>query len=195
MNAIATRSRALARRLAAELGANKRVTALLPLVPAVLLVYLALLTGDAIESARAEHAGLSRRAVRLESLARSGDWGERVAKERARLAAWEEELWRAASPELAAADLQTAVQRISAEHLEWSRLKLSPFEPVPAIGGWRVKAELNGKMSEGGALALLQELAEHAPRIRVEAFNASQQRGQTVSAQLSILVAPGEPVP
>lgn len=195
MNELATRLPALARNLLDELRANKRVGALLLLLPGVLLVHLALLAGDAADGARADHAALARRSARLESLAQSGDWGQRLGEERERLALWERGLWRAASPELAAADLQTAVQRISGTHLAWSRLKLSPVEPLPAIGGWRIKAELNGKLNEGGALPLLQELAEHEPRIRIDTLSAAQQRGQTVNVQLSVVVVPGDAEP
>jgi hypothetical protein len=195
VSAIATRLLAAARNLRAELGANRRLAALLLLVPGVLLIHLALLTDAAIATARADHAALERRSQRLEALARSGDWARRVGEERGRLALWEQEIWRAASPELAAADLQTAVQRMSSGHLAWSRLKLSPPEPLDAIGGWRIKAELNGKLNEGGALALLQELAEHAPHIRIDGLVVAPQRGQTVNVQLSVLVAPGEQAP
>lgn len=195
MNSPLQQLRTLARQFGAELEANRRLATLLLLVPGVLLVYLALLAGDAVQAARADNAALARRTARLEALASAGDWGERVAAERLRLAQWEQQLWRAASPELAAADLQTAVQRLSAEHLTWNRLKLAAVEPVAAVGGWRIKAELNGKLKDGGVLVLLQALAEHEPRIRIDRLNVAQQRGQTLSLQLSVLVAPGESKP
>lgn len=194
MSAVATRLNAWSSALRAELAANRRLAALLLLVPGVLLAWLALLAGDAAGAARAEHAALARQSARLEALAGSGDdWSRRAAAERARLGGWERQLWRADSVELAAADLQTAVQRLSTRHLGWNRLKLAEPEPLPAIGGWRIRAELNGRLQGEGLLALLQDIAAHEPRIRIDELATQPLRGQTVSLRLSVLVtAPGE---
>lgn len=194
MSAAGARLGAWASSLRAELATNRRLAALLLLVPGVLLVWLALLAGDAAGAARAEHAALARQSARLTALADSrADWRRRAEAESVRLAEWESQLWRADSVELAAADLQTAVQRLSARHLGWNRLKLAAPEPLPAIGGWRIRAELNGRLEGNGVLALLQDIAGHAPHIRVDELTAQPLRGQTVSLRLSVLVAaPGE---
>ncbi len=194
MNTAGTRFGAWSRTLRTELATNRRLASLLLLVPCVSLAWLALLAGDAAGDARAEHAALARQSARLAALAGSGeDWRRRAGTERAWLADLERQLWRADSVELAAADLQTAVQRLSARHLGWNRLKLAEPEPLPAIGGWRIRAELNGRLEGNGVLALLQDIAGHAPHIRVDELTAQPLRGQTVSLRLSVLVAaPGE---
>jgi hypothetical protein len=59
-----------------------------------------------------------------------------------------------------------------------------------AVGGWRVRAEINGRLRDEGVLPMLQELAEHSPRIVVEQLLVSAQRGQTITMQVSVLVLP-----
>lgn len=177
-------------RLLAEARANPRLGALLLAVPLLVVCWLALMTRDAIEAVHEERAPLERRAARLAALAGTGGWEASIARGEEELAGWEAQAWRAASADLAAADLQTALRGIIAKHLAWNRLKLAPAEELRALGGWRISAEINGKLREEGVLPLLQELGEHAPRIRLEQLQVSSQRGQTVSLQLSVLVLP-----
>jgi len=195
MSSMRQRSRELAQQLASEIRANTRLAALLLLVPAVVLVHLTLLTRDSSAQARSEHAALMRRAERLEALAQGGDWEQHHARERELLATWEEQLWRSSSPELVAADLQTVLQRIAAEHLSWNRLKLSPPERIEAFDGWSIRAELNGKLKQGEVLGMLQALAQHSPRIRIDQIDVSQQRGQTVNLRLGVFVTPEQELP
>lgn len=181
-------------RLQADAGANPRLGALLLAVPLVLVCWLALMTRDAIDAAREERAPLLRRAARLETLAGSGEWDTQIREGEAQLSQWESQAWRAASADLAAADLQTALRGIISRHLAWNRLKLAPAEEMRALGGWRLSAEINGKLREEGVLPLLQELAEHRPRIQLMQLQVSSQRGQTVSLQISVVVLPeGQP--
>lgn len=185
----------LAARVAAwreQLLANPRLAALLMLLPFVLLLHLALLTRDAAEEAREEGVPLQKRAARLEALAASGDWTAAIREAEASAERWRADTWRAESAELVAADLQTVLRAIGARHLAWNRMKLSPAERLGAIGGWRVRAELTGKLGEGGVLPLLQEIAEHRPRILVDQLQVSSLRGQTVTLQLSVLALPEE---
>jgi len=177
-------------RLREETLANPRLAALLMLVPLVLLIHATLLLRDAIGDTRADRGPLERRAARLESLAASGGWAEAIAREQATLAGWQSQAWRASSAELAAADLQTTLRSIIARHLAWNRMKLSPAEELKAVGGWRVRAEINGRLRDEGVLPMLQEIAEHSPRIIVEQLLVSAQRGQTITMQVSVLVLP-----
>ena len=85
---------------------------------------------------------------------------------------------------------QTTLRSIIARHLAWNRMKLSPAEELKAVGGWRVRAEINGRLRDEGVLPMLQELAEHSPRIVVEQLLVSAQRGQTITLQVSVLVLP-----
>lgn len=173
-----------------RLGANPRLAALLMLLPFVLLLHLTLLTRDATAEAREEAVPLQKRAARLEALAASGDWAAAIREAEAKALQWRADTWRAESAELVAADLQTVLRATSARHLAWNRMKLSPAERLPPIGGWRVRAELTGKLGEGGVLPLLQEIAEHRPRILVDQLQVSSLRGQTVTLQLSVLAIP-----
>ena len=173
-----------------RLLANPRLAALLMLVPFVLLLHLTLVTRDATAEAREEGVPLQKRAARLEALASSGDWGAAIREAEASAGRWRADAWRAESAELVAADLQTVLRATGARHLAWNRMKLSPAERLPAIGGWRVRAELTGKLGEGGVLPLLQEIAEHRPRILVDQLQVSSLRGQTVTLQLSVLAIP-----
>ena len=177
-------------RLADEARANPRLGALLIAVPVLLVCWLALMTRDSIDAAREERAPLARRAARLEALASGTEWDARIKAETERLVQWETQVWRAGSADLAAADLQNVLREIIARHLAWNRLKLAPAEEVPALGGWRISAEINGKLREEGVLPMLQDIAQHNPRIRIEQLQVSSQRGQTVSLQLSVLVLP-----
>lgn len=177
-------------RLREEMLANPRLAALLMLVPLVLLIHATLLLRDAIGDTRADRGPLERRAARLESLAASGGWAEAIAREQATLAGWQAQAWRAGSAELAAADLQTTLRSIIARHLAWNRMKLSPAEELKAVGGWRLRAEINGRLRDEGVLPMLQEIAEHSPRIIVEQLLVSAQRGQTITMQVSVLVLP-----
>lgn len=191
MNALAAQIDRLAREWRAELAANPRLAVLLMLVPGIIVLYLALVVRDAVDAAAAESTPLERRAARLDSLAGSGDWGARIAAEQAAAAHWQQELWHAGSAELAAADLQTVLQKLTTEHLSWSRLKLAPTEDVDGLGGWRVRVEVNGKLKdEVGVLPLVQALAEHRPRILIDQFNLSSQRGRVLTLHLSVLVTP-----
>lgn len=191
MNAIAAQFDRLAREWRAELAANPRLAMLLMLVPGIIVLYLALVVRDAVDVAAADSAPLERRAARLDSLAGSGDWSARIAAEEAAAARWEQELWQADSAELAAADLQTVLQKLTTEHLSWSRLKLAPTENVDELGGWRVRVEVNGKLKdEVSVLPLMQALAEHRPRILIDQFNLSSQRGRVLTLHLSVLVTP-----
>jgi hypothetical protein len=183
-----------AARLLADARANPRLGAMLLLVPLLLVCWLALVTRDAIEAAHDERAPLERRAARLAALAGGGEWEREIATGEAELGLWESQAWRASSADLAAADLQTALRGIIVKHLAWNRLKLAQAEELRTLGGWRINAEINGKLRESGVMPLLQELAEHTPRIRLEQLQVSSQRGQTVSLQLSVLVL-REPAP
>jgi hypothetical protein len=176
------------RQLRGEFAANQRLATLMLVVPAILIAYLALLTGDLIDEAVADRAPLQRRAARLDALAGSGDWQARIEAGQSQLRQWQAQAWRARSAELAAADLQTVLRGITAQHLAWNRLKLSPAEQLPVIGGWRIKAEINGKLKEDGVLGMVQAIAEHQPRILIDQLSVSRQRGQTVSMQLSVVV-------
>lgn len=173
-----------------QLLANPRLAALLMLLPLVLLLHITLLTRDATAEAREEAVPLQKRAVRLEALAASGDWAAAIREAEAKALRWRADTWRAESAELVAADLQTVLRATGARHLAWNRMKLSPAERLAAIGGWRVRAELTGKLGEGGVLPLLQEIAEHRPRILVDQLQVSSLRGQTVTLQLSVLAIP-----
>lgn len=177
-------------RLRDETLANPRLAALLMLVPLVLVIHVGLLTRDALEDARTDRSPLARRAARLEALAASGGWTEAIGREEATLARWQSQAWRASSADLAAADLQTTLRAVIAKHLAWNRMKLAPAVELKAVGGWRVSAEVNGRLREEGALPMLQELAEHSPRIIVEQLLVSAQRGQTITMQLSVVVLP-----
>lgn len=189
MNAIVAQFERLAGEWRAEVAANPRLALLLMMVPGIVVLYLALVVRDAVDAAVTDSAPLERRAARLDSLAGSGDWGARIAAEQAAAARWEQELWRAGSAELAAADLQTVLQKLTTEHLSWSRLKLAPTEDIDELGGWRVRVEVNGKLKdEVGVLPLMQALAEHRPRILIDQFNLSSQRGRVLTLHLSVLV-------
>lgn len=177
-------------RLRDETLANPRLGAMLLLVPLVLVIHATLLVRDAIEETRADRGPLERRAARLEALASTSGWPAAIEREQAALAVWQSQAWRAGSADLAAADLQTTLRNIIARHLAWNRMKLSPAEELKAVGGWRVRAEINGRLRDEGVLPMLQELAEHSPRIVVEQFLVSAQRGQTVTMQVSVLVLP-----
>ena len=177
-------------RLRDETLATPRLAAMLMLVPLVLVIHVTLLLRDAIGETRADRGPLERRAARLEALAASGGWTEAIAREQESLAAWQAQAWRAGSAELAAADLQTTLRSIIARHLAWNRMKLAPAEELKAVGGWRVRAEINGRLRDEGVLPMLQELAEHSPRIVVEQLLVSAQRGQTITMQVSVLVLP-----
>jgi hypothetical protein len=181
--------------LKAEFTANPRLATLVLIVPAILIAYLALLTGDQVSAAAADRVPLERRATRLDALAGSGDWQARVEDGRRQLEQWEAQAWHARSAELAAADLQTALRSITAEHLAWNRMKFSPAEPIPGIDGWRIKAEINGKLKEGGVMGMVQAIAEHQPRILIEQMSVSLQRGQTLRLQLSVVVIREEQAP
>ena len=173
-----------------ELAGNRRLAVLAALVPTIIVVYMALVARDAIGTVMDDRSPLMLRAERLAALAQSGDWDSRIQAESARLALFERQIWRADSAQLAAADLQTVLQRSATARLAWSRLKLAPAEDMPAVGGWRVKAELSGKFKDDDALGLLQDLAEHRPRILIDRLELSRQRGQTVVMHLSVLVVP-----
>ncbi len=177
-------------RLRDETLANPRLAAMLMLVPLVLVIHVTLLLRDAIDETRADRSPLERRAARLEALAASGGWSEAIAREQTALAKWQAQAWRAGSAELAAADLQTTLRSIIARHLAWNRMKLSPAEELKSMGGWRVRAEINGRLRDEGVLPMLQEIAEHSPRIVVEQLLVSAQRGQTITMQVSVLVLP-----
>ena len=195
MSTLATRLIDAGRQLQSEFAANRRLATLLLMVPTILIAYLALLVGDRVAQATADRAPLERRAARLDALAGSGDWQSRIDAGRRQLEHWEAQTWRARSAELAAADLQTALRRITAEHLAWNRLKLSPAEPVPEIDGWRIKAEINGKLKEDGVMGMVQAIAEHQPRILIEQLSVSLQRGQTLRLQLAVVVIREEQAP
>ena len=177
-------------RLLAEARANPRLGALLLLVPLMLVVWLGLVARDAVESARDERAPLARRAQRLEALARDDRWEAGISAGEELLGRLEAQAWRAGSADLAAADLQTALRAIIAKHMAWNRLKLAPAQELAALGGWRIEAEISGKLQDEGVLPLLQSLAEHQPRVKVEQLQVSNQRGQTITLQLSVLVLP-----
>jgi hypothetical protein len=179
-----------ASRLLVEARANPRFGALLLIALLILAIWLVLVTRDAIDAARDERAPLERRAARLELLAQEGGWEENIRAGEAQLEQSEALAWRAASADLAAADLQTALRAIIAQHMAWNRLKLAPTEDLPALGGWRIEAEINGKLRDEGVLPLLQAIAEHRPRVRVEQLQVANQRGQTITLQLSVLVLP-----
>ncbi len=181
--------------LKAEFTANRRLATLVLIVPAILIAYLALLTADQVTEATADRAPLERRAARLDALAGSGDWQARIDTGRHQLEFWEAQAWHARSAELAAADLQTALRRITAEHLAWNRMKFSPAEPIPGIDGWRIKAEINGKLKEDGVMGMVQAIAEHQPRILIEQLSVSLQRGQTLRLQLGVVVIREEQAP
>ncbi len=173
-----------------RLRANPRLAALLMLLPLVLLLHLTLITRDATTEAREEAVPLQKRAARLEALAASGDWAAAIREAEAKAVQWRADTWRAESAELVAADLQTVLRTTGARHLAWNRMKLSPAERLAPVGGWRVRAELTGKLGEGGVLPLLQEIAEHRPRILVDQLQVSSLRGQTVTLQLSVVAIP-----
>lgn len=177
-------------RLRAETESNPRLAALLLLVPLVLVVHLGLVVRDATAELRAERVPLERRAARLEALAESEDWAARIREQEARITRWEQYIWQASSAELAAADLQTALRGIITEHLAWNRLKLAPAEELTDLGGWRITAEITGKLRETGVLPLLQDLAEFRPRMLLDHLQVASQRGQTVSLRVSVVVLP-----
>lgn len=177
-------------RLRDELLASPRLAALLLLVPLVLVIHGTLMLRDAIDETRTDRGPLERRAARLDALAATSGWPAAIEREQAMLEAWQSQTWRAGSAELAAADLQTTLRDIIARHLAWNRMKLSPAEELKAVGGWRVRAEINGRLRDEGVLPMLQELTEHSPRIVVEQLLVSAQRGQTITMQVSVLVLP-----
>ncbi|MBK6583337.1 MAG: hypothetical protein IPG20_10650 [Gammaproteobacteria bacterium] len=195
MSTLATRLVGAGLQLKTEFTANRRLATLVLIVPAILIAYLALLTGDRVTAAMADSAPLERRAARLDALAGSGDWQARIDAGRHQLEYWEAQAWHARSAELAAADLQTALRQITAEHLAWNRMKFSPAEPIPGIDGWRIKAEINGKLKEDGVMGMVQAIAEHQPRILIEQLSVSLQRGQTLRLQLAVVVIREEQAP
>lgn len=176
--------------LRAQFASNRRLAAMVLFIPGIALLYAALLVQDAISAAAGERVPLAHRAARLAAVADGTDWQQRIIVETERRAGHEAALWRADSPELAAADLQTVLQRVAATHLSWNRLKLVGNERIEDIGGWRITGELTGKLKADNPLALLQEIGEHSPRILVDRFDVSRLRGQTVTMQLSVLVVP-----
>lgn len=184
------RSRRLGGEFLAVLGTNRRLAALLLLIPGIALLHATLSVREAVDATRQQRAPLLARQARLAALADGVDWPARARAERAALDRLLAQLWHADSPELAAADLQTALQRVAATHLSWSQLKLGTAVPLDDIRGWRIDAELTGRMKSDDVLALLQELAEHAPRIRVDGFDYSRTRSQTVTLRLRVFVAP-----
>ena len=78
MSTLATRLVGAGLQLKTEFTANRRLATLVLIVPAILIAYLALLTGDRVTAAMADSAPLERRAARLDALAVSGDWQARI---------------------------------------------------------------------------------------------------------------------
>lgn len=179
----------------AQVLPDRRLLALLLLVPAIALLYATLVVRDALATAATERAPLLQRAARLRAVTAEHDWAQRIASEQALLEQLDNGLWRAETPELAAADLQTVLQRVANTHLAWNRLKLAPAEPVAAIAGWRITADLSGKLKADDPLALLQELASHRPGMRIDLLEVSRLRAQTITLRLGIVVAPEAPAP
>jgi hypothetical protein len=181
--------------LANQIAVNRRLGALIVAIPGIALLYGALLAQDAVFASQQERAPLLRRAARLAAVADGADWTQRVRQEQGRRTLYHAQLWRADSAELAAADLQTVLQRVAARHLSWNQLKIASAEHIDAIGGWRIEAEMVGRLKDDQPLDLLRELAEHAPRIVIGGFDISRQRTQTITLRLSVIAVPEEESP
>ena len=161
---------------------------LLPLIPIILFIYLALVVAGWSESRELEHRQLQKRVTRLSQLTSATDWHGLLQQERQRQERLSPLIWSAKSVELGRADLQTALNTLLKDKIIVLRVRFAEPRWLEQGALWSIPVEVSGRLNEGDAVSLFVALNNHRPRLAVEQLNYSPQRSGLISMQMLALL-------
>jgi hypothetical protein len=119
------------------------------------------------------------------SIARQDFWGQRAEQARAARVESEGQLWRADTPGLARADLQSWLRR--RQHslkLDALQAQVERPEKLPALGSvWEVRGQLKGNLTANQLIQLLQQLELNSQLLRIRELRIKR-RGPQLSLEL-----------
>lgn len=161
---------------------------LLPLIPAILLVYLAVVAAEQIEPLQTEYHQLQQQQSRIATLQTAADWSALVARAQQQERLLGERIWHAESVDLGTADVQGAIAQISKTTLEASRVKFAAPLWLPEAGAWQLSAELTGRVAAGQAQSLMLALSRQRPQLVVDRFSYSILRNGYSTIQVAALL-------
>lgn len=165
----------------------------LPLISAILLLYVAMAVFDRVEPLRQEHQQLQQQQARLAVLEAGADWAGLVAHEREREQALLARIWQARSVELGTADVQTAINALTRDRVQALRVRFAEPLWLPEANAWQLSAEFSGRLAASEVQALLAALDAQRPALRVERFGYKPGRSDLLTVQLSALLAAPAP--
>lgn len=172
----------------AQYADSRLMQYLLPLIPAILLVYLAVVAAEQIEPLKTEYHQLQRQQSRIATLQRAADWPALVERAQQQEGLLGERIWHAESVDLGAADVQGAIAQISKTTLEASRVKFAEPLWLAEAGVWQLSAEITGRVASGQAQSLLLALSRQRPQLVVDRFSYSILRNGYSTIQVAALL-------
>lgn len=161
---------------------------LLPVIPAILCAYLALVVGDSSAAREHEYRQLQEQFAKLARLSSDGDWEALLQREHDRQEELRPLLWSARSIELGRADLQTSLSVLLRDRLIGLRIRFAEPRWLERGALWSIPVEVNGRLDKADAVSLFVELSEHRPRLTVDQLDYSPQRSGLISMQLLALL-------
>ena len=177
-----------------ELRASARLRLGVALIFGVLWVYAVLLLHDVRIALIGEYRNASAKLTRLQTIAREGDWGERVNAAMTLKAELESRLWRSATLGLARASFQDFLnQQMRLAGITRPSVSMSPGEdetrgegksPSATDDLWHVKAKLVFDFNQLSFNKFLVQLAHNPQNIVVESLHVTKEPFPRVEAVL-----------
>jgi hypothetical protein len=161
---------------------------LLPVIPAILLLYLAVTTFDQAAPLQAESRHLQQQQSRLATLQASADWSALVERERHNEQRLQGRIWQAESVELGTADVQTTLNELAREKIRALRVRFAEPLWLAETGAWQLSAELSGRVQAGQVQGLMSELSRQRPQLRIDLFSYAAERSGLITIQVSALL-------
>ncbi len=177
-----------------ELQHNRRLRLGLWAILGIVLLYLVLLTGDALEAARAERTEAVARLAEVEDLAAERDsWSERVTQARALRSELDRRLWRSDTPGLAQASLQSWLENTARKAgIDNPRISMREVQAVDGADPlWIVAATLSAGFQPSALGRFLYDLESAVPEVQVEAMTIRSGRRRALEMTVRAVFQPG----
>ena len=175
---------------------SRLVQYLLPVIPAILCAYLALVVSDSSAAREREYRQLQEQFAKLARLTSDGDWETLLQREHERQEQLRPLIWSARSIELGRADLQTSLNALLRDRLDGLRISFAEPRWLERGALWSIPVEVRGRLDKADGLSLFVALSNHRPRLTVDQLDYSPQRSGLISIQLLALldISAAEPV-
>ena len=176
-------------RFLGEFVSNQRLQRMIWAIAYIIVFYFILALNDEVKLVALEARTESKNLQRLTAYDSTADWDEYRTREELVTDKLSQQLWRARTPGLASADLQTFLQEAVRKY-EISNFRLKLGEPKPLSLGeatvWLIQAELIGKIARKQLPRMLADLESGDRSLSIDRLTFSPVRGNLLNMLVSI---------